>query len=51
MERRKTMWELVTESEAVFNDENQEEVFWKENEEPWDLPDKAFDQWRDEKRS
>jgi hypothetical protein len=32
MEREKTIWELVTASERVFNDEDLEEIFWKENE-------------------
>jgi hypothetical protein len=41
----------VTESEAVFDKEYLEETFWKENEEPPDLVDQAYEQWRDEKRS
>jgi hypothetical protein len=49
MEREKTMWEKVTDSEAVFNDEDLEELFWKEREEPWDLADQAYERWRDER--
>jgi hypothetical protein len=51
MKREKTMSEQVTELEAAFNDQDLEEIFWKENEEPWDLADQAYEQWRDEKRS
>jgi hypothetical protein len=51
MERQKTLWELVNEKEMVFDQEAIEEVFWKENEEPWDLADRAYEQWRDEERS
>jgi hypothetical protein len=50
MEREKTMWEKANESEAVFDDEDLEEIFWKENEEPPDLADQAYKQWQDEKR-
>jgi hypothetical protein len=51
IKRKKTLWEKVTDSEAAFNEADLEETFWKENEEPWDLADKAYEQWRDERRS
>jgi hypothetical protein len=37
----------VTDSEPLFDKEYLEEAFRKENEEPWDLADQAFEQWRD----
>jgi hypothetical protein len=51
MIRQKTLWQQPTGSEEVFNDEHLEEIFRKENEEPWNLADQAFEQWRDEKKS
>jgi hypothetical protein len=50
MKNQKTLWEQVTDSEAVFNDEDLEEVFLKEREEPSDLADQPYEQWRDEHR-
>jgi hypothetical protein len=51
MERQKTLWELVSKKEMVLNEENLEELYWKEGEEPCDLADQAYEQWRDENRS
>jgi hypothetical protein len=42
MDNQKTLWEQVTDSEAVFDKEYLEEAFRKENEEPWDLAEKAY---------
>jgi hypothetical protein len=51
MKNQKTLWQQVTDSEAVFDRKYLEEIFCKENEEPPDLADQAYEQWRDEKRS
>jgi hypothetical protein len=48
MDNQKTLWEQVTDSEAIFYDQDLEEMFWKEREEPCDLADQAHEQWRDE---
>jgi hypothetical protein len=50
MERQRTLLELVNESEVVFDEEDRKEMYRKENEEPPDLADQAYEQWRDDKR-
>jgi hypothetical protein len=49
MKNQKTLWQQVTDSEPLFDKEYLEEAFRKENEEPWDLADQAYEHWRDEK--
>jgi hypothetical protein len=49
MERQKTLMDKVVESEAVFDErELAEAEFLRENEEPADIADRLYEEWRDE---
>ena len=48
MEYQKTLLDEQVEYESI---PDEEEEFLNDNDEPWDLADRYYEEWRDEKRS
>ncbi len=49
MEEQTIMVDEPIESEVILDEEDTEEEFSAEDTEPWDLEDRAYEEWRDRK--